>query len=84
MISPLSYSVPKFYRILKSKAIEKNLKDVLVPTPLPCSGMPHTRSSFSGPHPAWPWSFSGIRIEHPWLLQTKISISSSLEQRIAF
>jgi len=46
--------------------IEWDLKDHLVPNPLPWSGSPPTRSGCLKPHSAWPWTPPGMR--HPQLL----------------
>lgn len=36
--------------------VEKDLKDHLIPAPLPWAGIPSTRPGCSGSHPAWPWA----------------------------
>jgi len=42
------------------------LKDHLVPHPLPWEGTSSTRPGFSKPCPTWPWTLPGMR--HPQLL----------------
>jgi len=39
--------------------VGRDLKDHLVPTPLPWAGTPSTRPGCSKPHPTWPWTLPG-------------------------
>jgi len=39
--------------------VGRDLKDHLLPTPLPWAGTPCTRPGCSEPHPTWPWALSG-------------------------
>ena len=39
--------------------VGRDLKDHLVPTPLPWAGTPSTRPGCSKSHPAWPWTLPG-------------------------
>jgi len=54
--------------------VGRDLKDHLVPTPLTWAGTPSTRSGFSKPHPAWPWTLPGRG--HPQLLWATRSSAS--------
>jgi len=39
--------------------VGRDLKDHLVPTPLPWAGTAYTRPGCSKPYPAWPWTLPG-------------------------
>jgi len=39
--------------------VGRELRDHLVPTPLPQSGTPPTRPGCSKPHPTWSWTLPG-------------------------
>ena len=39
--------------------VGRDLKDHLVPTPLPWTGTPSTRPGCPKPHPTWPWTLPG-------------------------
>jgi len=53
--------------------IGRNLKDNLVPTPLPWAGLPTTGSGCSDPYPAWTWV--PPRMGHPQFLWTACVIT---------
>jgi len=40
-------------------SVGRDLKDHLVPTPLPSAGTSSTRPGCSELHPAWPWTLPG-------------------------
>jgi len=46
--------------------VGSDLKDQLVPTPLPWAAIPSSRPGCSKRHPTWPWTLQGM--EHPQLL----------------
>jgi len=39
--------------------VGRDLKDHLVPTPMPWAGTPSTRPGCSELHPTWPWTLPG-------------------------
>jgi len=56
--------------------VGRDLKDHLVPTPLPWAGAPSTRPGCSELHSNWPWTLPGRG--HPQLLwATRASASPS-------
>ena len=54
--------------------VVRDLKDHIIPAPLPWGGMPSTRPGCSKPHPTWPWTLPGM--EHPQLLWATCSSAS--------
>ena len=46
--------------------VGRDLKDLLVPTPLLWAATPSTRPGCSKTHPAWPWTFSGSVYIYLW------------------
>jgi len=51
-------------RVIESRShrvvwVGRDLKDHLIPTPLPWAGTPSTRPGCSEPHPTWPWTLPG-------------------------
>jgi len=54
--------------------VGRDLKDCLVPTPLPWAGTSSTRPRCSKHHPTWPWALPGRG--HPQLLSATCSSAS--------
>lgn len=50
--------------------VGRDLKNHLVPAPMPWAGIPSIKSIFSKPHPTWPWT---SRMWHPQLLCPSVS-----------
>lgn len=57
-------------------SVGRDLKDLLVPVPLPWAGMPPTRSCCLGPHLTWSWNCCYQRI---WIYGFKNYIFYSLK-----
>ena len=62
--------------------VGRDLKDHLVPPPLPWAGTPSTRPGCSKPHPTWPWTLPGMGHLQP-LWATCSSTSPPSQGRIS-